>query len=171
MTPIALPELSAGGWIDLVCAVAFGIALLVGAVRGLTGQAARLFALVSGFSAVGALHAETRNLAFFADSPVLALAAAVVGGAVVAVAVRAFVARFLRLVVGQPADAILGAALTGLVCALAIGFAFSVAEMIPADLPGKAAVEESATGRIVRPLARKMAGFKAPAPTTAESAR
>ena len=68
-------------------------------------------------------------------------------------------------------DAILGAALTGLVCALAIGFAFSVAEMIPADLPGKAAVEESATGRSVRPLARKMAGFKAPAPTTAESAR
>ena len=163
MTPIALPELSAGGWIDLLSAVAFGLALLVGAIRGLTGQAARLFALVAGFSAIGAIHSHVRGMAFFAESPVLAFAAAVVGGAAAAMAVHAFVARFLRLVVGQPADAILGAALTGLVCALAIGFAFSVVRLVPSDSLRKAAFEDSATGRLVRPLAEKMSGFRAEA--------
>ena len=160
MTPISLPELSAGGWIDLASAVAFGLALLVGAIRGLTGQAARLFALVAGFSAIGAIHAHVRAMEFFAGSPVLALAASVLGGAVGAIAVRAFVTRFLRLVVGQPADAILGAALTGLVCALAIGFAFSVVELVPSDSLRKAAFEDSATGRIVGPLAERMSGFR-----------
>lgn len=161
MTPISLPELSAGGWIDLLCAVAFGLALLVGAIRGLTGQAARLFALVAGFSAVGAIHSHVRTMEFFSGSPVLALAAAVVGGAAGAVAVRAFVTRFLRLVVGQPADAILGAALTGLVCALAVGFAFSVIKLVPSESLRKAAFEDSAAGRIVRPIAEKMSGFRA----------
>ena len=85
MTPISLPELSAGGWIDLLCAVAFGLALLVGAIRGLTG----------------------------------------------------------------------------LVCALAIGFAFSVVKLVPSESLRKAAFEDSAAGRIVRPIAEKMSGFRA----------
>lgn len=161
----SMPDLGAGDWIDLVCAVFLGISVLVGAVRGLSGQVARLLALAAGLSAAVALHPVVRT-SFFSGSgrsePVLALASAIVAGAVAGIAVRALVSRFIRLVVCQPGDSLIGAALSGALGVVFVCVAFSFVKMLPFEGLQKAAFGDSLSGRLAEPVAAKIVGMSFP---------
>lgn len=163
MAAAAFSSMSAGGWIDLACAVVLGLSVLVGAVRGLTGQAARLFGFVAGLSCTAAVLPALRSSVFSGggrSDAVLAFAAAVVAGAAAGLVVRALVARFLRLIVGQPGDAALGALLSGAVCILAMSFVFAFLWLVPLKGVRHAVFEESVAGGIVGPVAVRAAGIQ-----------
>lgn len=160
----AISSLSAGGAVDLVCAVVFAVSVLLGAVRGLSGQAARLAGFVAGLAAVSFSYAPLKQ-EFFAGSSrseaVLALAGAVVAGVLAALLVRAAVSRFLRLVVSQPADAILGGVLCAAISAVLLSLALSALSLLPVGSLRDAILSDSVSGRIAAVVSGRTVGFPA----------
>ena len=59
----SVPSLSAAGWIDAVCAVLFVVAVVVGSVRGLTGELSRLFAFATALAIVALAYAPIKERA------------------------------------------------------------------------------------------------------------
>lgn len=162
MSCFSLSGVSPGVAIDIVCAVVLAVSIVVGAVRGVSGQAARLAGFAAGLAAIGVVNAPIRD-AFFGDASrsgsILALALAVVVGVIAAFAVRAAVSRFLRLVVSQPADAVIGGALSALVAGAVLSIVLSILCALPIEPLRKTILDESASGRIATEISAKLVGF------------
>lgn len=158
----ALQSISAGGWIDLISIVFLGISILLGAIRGISGQIARVCGFVSGLASISLLRGPI-HASVFGSAPgsgiVLSLSLSIVAGVVIALIVRAAVARFLRLVVSQPCDAVIGAAVSAAVCAVLLSIVLSVVGRLPLGVLSEAATTGSYAGRTAAPVAARLFGF------------
>ena len=155
----SVPVLSAAGWIDAVCAVLFVVAVVVGSVRGLTGELSRLFAFATALAIVALAYAPIKERLFPEDGEgarILAFAAAVLLAAVMGALVRWGAHRFLRMLVGQPVDGIAGAVLAALTLSIALLMVFSFARLLPIPEVRETVFEKSVSGRVALPLVDRL---------------
>jgi uncharacterized membrane protein required for colicin V production len=153
------PSLSAAGWVDAVCAVVLVVAVVVGSVRGLTGELSRLFAFATALAVVALAYAPIRENLLPDDgegSRILAFAGAVLLAAVMGALVRWGVRRFLRMLVGQPVDGIAGAVLAALSTAIVLLMVFSFARLLPIPPVQETLFEKSVSGRVALPLVDRL---------------
>ena len=153
------PSLSAAGWVDAVCAVVLVVAVVVGSVRGLTGELSRLFALATALAVVSLAYAPIRENLLPDDgegSRILAFAGAVLLAAVAGAVVRWGASRFLRMLVGQPADGIAGAVLAAFSTAIVLLMAFSFARLLPIPAVQETVFERSVAGRVALPIVDRL---------------
>ena len=153
------PSLSAAGWVDAVCAVVLVVAVVVGSVRGLTGELSRLFAFATALAVVALAYAPIRENLLPDDgegSRILAFAGAVLLAAVMGALVRWGVRRFLRMLVGQPVDGIAGAVLAAISTAIVLLMAFSFARLLPIPPVQETLFEKSVSGRVALPLVDRL---------------
>ena len=151
----AVPALSAAGWVDAVCAVLLVVAVVVGSVRGLTGELSRLFAFGTALAVVALAYAPLKENLFPEDGEgarVLAFAAAVLLAAVMGALVRWGARRFLRMLVGQPVDGIAGAVLAAITLSIVLLMVFSFARLLPVPAVRETVFEKSVSGRVALPL-------------------
>ena len=156
----SVPALSAAGWVDAVCAVVLVVAVVVGAVRGLTGELARLFAFVTALAVVALAYAPIRENLLPDDgegSRIIAFAGAVLLAAVLGALVRWGARRFLRMLVGQPVDGVAGAVLAALSTSIVLLMVFSFARLLPIQPVQETLFEKSVAGRIALPLVDRLA--------------
>lgn len=154
-----VPSLSAAGWVDAACAVVLVVAVVVGSVRGLTGELSRLFAFATALAVVALAYAPIREHFLPEDGEgarVLAFAAAVLLAAVMGALVRWGVRRFLRMLVGQPVDGIAGAVLAALSTSIVLLMAFSFARLLPIPAVRETLFEKSVSGRVALPLVERL---------------
>ena len=153
------PSLSAAGWVDAVCAVVLVVAVVVGSVRGLTGELSRLFAFVTALAVVALAYAPIRENLLPDDgegSRIIAFAGAVLLAAVMGALVRWGARRFLRMLVGQPVDGVAGAVLAALSTAIVLLMAFSFARLLPIPAVQETLFEKSVSGRVALPLVDRL---------------
>ena len=93
--------------VDIVFFTALIIALIAGTVRGASGEIARLLGLVCG--AAAAYVSYKVLVAKFSIDPALAFAGALVVAVIVVMLTHHTARKIIRLILGQPADAISGA--------------------------------------------------------------
>ena len=149
-----IPQWGAAGWVDAGALVFLGVSVVIGAVRGMAGEFARLLAFAAGLAVLSTSLGPVRAAAFPGDSTsqsVLAFAACVVIAALVGCAVRAAARRFLRLLVGQPADGLLGAVMRGASAVATLVALFAFAKLFPFPALQRTLFEESVSGRAALP--------------------
>ena len=138
MTALALLDnLNAAACIDIAAAVLIIVFCIAGSVRGMAGECARLLALGTGVVVVRLLYPLLKTHVFDGEEipwRILAMVGAIAAAAVAGVLVHWLSKKFIRILVGQPADAIVGAAMAIATTVLAIVF------------------ERSITGRCTKPL-------------------
>lgn len=151
----ALAGLSAAGWVDAAALALLVFAAVVGSVRGLTGELSRLFAFVAGLAVLSLSYRPILESAFPDEAEAgrivsfaLAVLAAGIGGALV----RWGTKRFLKLLVGQPADGIAGAVLAAATTGIALLMVFSFLRLLPLQGLQTAVFETSVSGRAARPF-------------------
>lgn len=159
----ALPE-TFGRGIDLVALVLLVFCAVRGALRGLTGEVARtaglLAALAAGYGTSGLWG--TLALRWFPDGGgttargLVVVAGVVVVATLAAHAVRWAVDRFLRLLLDQPANAVLGVVAGGLRAVLLLLAFFLVASLVAYGEVGRVLFEGSAAGRVARPAVQRL---------------
>lgn len=146
---------SAAGWIDAVAVTVIALSAVAGAVRGLGGELGRIAACIAGVAAGCFVHAPIRERVFSggADSyAALAVAAAAVVAVLAGLLVKWAVGRFLRVLVGQPADSVLGAVFCCASSAAVMLAVFAVARIVPLEPVRKTVFEKSASGRFAAPI-------------------
>ena len=160
MSPFAaVPSLSAAGWVDAVCAVLLVVAVVVGSVRGLTGELSRLFAFGTALAVVALAYAPVRENFFPEDGEaarILAFAAAALLAAVLGALARWGASRFLRMLVGQPVDGVAGAVLAALTLSIVLLLVFSFARLLPVPAVRETVFEKSVAGRVALPLVDRL---------------
>lgn len=154
MTYTAIATLSAANAVDIAVLALLFIFCIAGTMRGLTGELARLLA-ISACVAVGMiLHPVMReSLITGSEIPWRILAAVATSAAAAAsgALVHWIVRKFLKVIIGQPADAIMGGifatATTVIVILLVLFFLYE----LPNDRIHDVVFSESTTGRIAEP--------------------
>lgn len=161
----AFPE-TFGNGIDLVALLLLAFCAVRGGIRGLTGEVARvaglLAALAAGYWTSGLWGAVAlRWLPERADAygrGLVVVAGLVVAATLAALIVRGLVDRFLRLLLDQPANAVLGVVAGGLRAALLLLAFFLVASLVAYGNMGRVLFEESLAGRVARPAVQGLRG-------------
>lgn len=152
----SLPSLSAAGWIDAAVLALLVVAAVLGAVRGLAGELARLLAFATGLAVLSGASGPVRANLFpgeGASQAVLAFAVTVVAAALAGSAAGAGARRFLRLLVGQPADGIFGAMLRVCTTGAVLLAVFAFLRLLPSDNVGDVVFRQSVSGRTAAPYA------------------
>lgn len=150
-----LDNLNAAACIDIAAAVLVIVFCIAGSVRGMAGECARLLALGTGVVVVRLLYPLLKAHAFSGEEipwRILAMAGAIVAAAVAGVLVHWLSKKFLRILVGQPADAIIGAAMAMATTVLAIVVALFFLYSVPGEGFHETVFEKSVTGRCAKPL-------------------
>lgn len=154
-SPLAqVPQLTAAGWIDAAALAFIGVSVVIGAVRGMAGEFSRLLAFAAGLAVLSVSLGPIRSAAFPGDAAsqsVLAFAASVVLASLAGCAVHAAARRFLRLLVGQPADGLLGAVMRGASAAATIVAVFAFIKLLPFPAVRRTVFKESVSGRAALP--------------------
>ena len=115
--------LSPADVLDIAIAVMVAVSFVIGLVKGFSGAVAHIAALLGAFAANRLLGPPWRTLCseWFASSRFLCAAVSIVGGILVAVVVGWLVWRLtdrcIRLLVPQPANALLGGLLSAMAAA------------------------------------------------------
>ncbi len=146
---------SAAGWVDAIVAVALALAALAGAIRGLGGELGRIAACIVGITVGYFAHAPIRQNVFTGSAEtyaVLAVAATAVAAVLAGLLAKWLVSRFLRILIGQPADSILGAVLCCFSSAVVLLAVFAVVRMIPIGSVQETVFEKSMSGRFASPI-------------------
>ena len=152
---VVLANITLPGCIDAVVVtllVVFGIA---GTVRGLAGECARLLALGAGVAVAFLLYPLLRTHLFVHPElpwKILTLAGTVLGSSAAGLLVHSVTRRFLRIIIGQPADAILGGIIALITTSIAIVVVLFFVHAIPLSGMHNAVFKQSASGRISEPL-------------------
>ena len=156
MTALALLDhLNAAACIDIAAAVLVIVFCIAGSVRGMAGECARLLALGTGVVVVRLLYPLLKTHVFDGEEipwRILAMVGAIVAAAVAGVLVHWLSKKFIRILVGQPADAIIGAAMAIATTVLAIVVALFFLYAVPNSSLHETVFERSVTGRCTRPL-------------------
>ena len=155
---VSVPVLSAAGWVDAAVAVLRALSLVFGAVRGLAGEVSRRLAFGTGLAVLAVAYPFVRSF-FPAEGEahsVLAFAATVLLAAIAGAVVRAFARRFLKLLVGQPADSVIGAFLRLATTSIAVLTVFAFLRLLPIEAVRRVVFEESVSGRTALPLVERL---------------
>lgn len=146
---------SAAGWIDAIVAVVAAIAVLSGAIRGLGGELGRIAACIVGITVGFFAHAPIRANLFPGSAEtyaVLAIAATAVAAILAGLLAKWLVGKFLRILIGQPADSILGAVFAGISAAVVLLAVFAVVRVIPLDSVQETVFKKSMSGQFAAPV-------------------
>lgn len=150
-----LDNVNAAACIDIAVAVLVIVFCIAGSVRGMAGECARLLALGTGVAVVRLVYPLLKTHAFDGEEipwRILAMVGAIVAAAVAGVLVHWLSKKFIRILVGQPADAIIGAAMAMATTVLAIVVALFFLYAVPSEGLHEAVFERSITGRCTLPL-------------------
>ena len=157
----SLPSLSVAGWIDVAVLALLGIAAVLGAVRGLAGELARLLAIATGMAVLSGASGPVRAHLFpgeGASQTILAFALTVVAAGLAGSAAGAGARRFLKLLVGQPADGILGAFVRVCTTGAVLLAVFAFLRLLPSEQVEDVVFRQSVSGRVAAPYADWIAG-------------
>lgn len=156
MTALALLDnLNAAACIDIAAAVLIIVFCIAGSVRGMAGECARLLALGTGVVVVRLLYPLLKTHVFDGEEipwRILAMVGAIAAAAVAGVLVHWLSKKFIRILVGQPADAIVGAAMAIATTVLAIVVGLFFLYSVPSESLHEIVFERSITGRCTKPL-------------------
>ncbi len=147
-TPGTVTDLAA------VCATAAGC--IAGGIRGLTGEIARIVSVAAAVGVAYAVSGPMGGLAagwFGAGSPgagIGKVAGTVVAAVLAGGLVRVAVDKFLRILVGQPANAILGVLSGGVKMATLAGAVLWLLHMIPVEWVRDTLIGSSHVWNLVR---------------------
>lgn len=150
-----IDQITAAGCIDATAITLIVIFCIAGSVRGLAGECGRFFALASGIAITLLLYPLLKNhLLTGPELPwkVLSMIGAILVAAIVGLLVNFLTKKFFRIIVGQPADAIIGAIVSMLTTSIAIVVACFFLYSLPNDRIQKTLFQDSMTGRLSEPL-------------------
>lgn len=150
-----LASLTLPGCIDAVVVTLLVIFCVAGTVRGLAGECARFLALGAGVAIAFLLYPVLRTHVFaHPELPwkMLTLAGTVLASAAAGLLVHSVTRKFLRIIIGQPADAILGGIIALITTSIAIVVVLFFVHAIPLSGMHDAVFKQSASGRISEPL-------------------
>ncbi|MGI5868589.1 MAG: CvpA family protein [Kiritimatiellia bacterium] len=150
-----LDSLNVAASIDIAAAVLVLVFCIAGSVRGLAGECARLLALGAGVVVLRLVYPLLKTEVFTGEEvpwKILAMAGAIIAAAAIGALVHYLSKKFIRILVGQPADAIIGAALATATTLLAILVALFFLYTLPGETFHKTVFEQSITGRTAKPL-------------------
>ena len=146
--------------IDVLVIVLLIIGLICGAYYGLAHECARLFAFTVGITVafqagpfINKLFPQDK-LTWEIIALALILALALIVGVIIAFVTR----RFLRLLIGQPMDGILGAVATLLTTGIIIFVIFFFLYQVPVEKVKTIVFEDSVAGKTAQPLIEEVKG-------------
>ena len=160
----ALATLSPGDWVDIGCAAAVLFSIVLGGVRGLSGELPIWLGWVCGGLAGWCSYGPARDflltLGYLQTHPELTVAAGVVVAVLLAwglaTLVRMALERLFKAVSKKPADHVLGA-LAGLIrAALLLFFACAVLLLVPWKRGHRVFCHESRIGRFATPCTAEL---------------
>lgn len=150
-----LEDINAAACVDVAVLILLIVFCIAGSVRGFAGECARLLAIGSGVAATILLYPLLRASVFSGPEipwKILSMAAAVAAAALTGVLVHWLSRKFLRIIVGQPADSIIGAVFAMVTTALTLLVILFFLHGLPHAGLYDAVFRESITGRISEPL-------------------
>lgn len=157
-----IEHITLAGCIDIAALALLLIFCIAGSVRGLAGECGRFLALGAGVAVTIFLYPLLKTHFFSGPEipwKILAIASAVVAAAIVALIVNFLTKKFLRIIIGQPADSIFGAIVSVFTTAGVIVVVFFFLHSLPDSSLRNALFQESITGRISEPLIRYAHGI------------
>lgn len=157
-----IEHISLAGCIDVAALALLLIFCIAGSVRGLAGECGRFFALGSGIAVTIILYPLLKAHVFTGPEipwKILAIAGAVVVAAIVALITNFLTKKFLRIIIGQPADSIFGAIVSVFTTAGAIVVVFFFLHSLPDGDLRNTLFQETITGRVSEPLIRYAQGM------------
>ena len=140
--------------VDIAFVAIMLLACMAGSVRGASGEISRLLSLVCGVAAAYVLNGAFRSS--FNLSAIMAAAAAIAVGVVVALLANVVARKFIRLIFGQPADAIAGAVMSVAGALIICVLLLCVAHLLVGEETGKAVFEDSFAGKSLAPAVRRI---------------
>lgn len=150
-----IDQITAAGCIDATALTLIVVFCIAGSVRGLAGECGRFFALASGIAITLLLYPLLKTNIFAGSElpwKVLSMVGAILVAAIVGLLVNFLTKKFLRVIVGQPADAIIGAIVSMLTTSIAIVVLCFFLYSLPNERIQKTLFQDSITGRISEPL-------------------
>ena len=150
-----IDQITAAGCIDATAIALIVIFCIAGSVRGFAGECGRFFALASGIAITLLLYPLLKTHVFDGSElpwKVLSMVGAILVAAIVGLLVNFLTKKFLRIIVGQPADAIIGAIVSMLTTSIAIVVACFFLYSLPNERIQKTLFQDSMTGRLSEPL-------------------
>lgn len=152
-----IEHITLAGCIDVAALALLLIFCIAGSVRGLAGECGRFFALGAGIAVTLFLYPLLKANVFPGPEipwKILAIAGAVVVAAIVALITNFLTKKFLRIIIGQPADSIFGAIVSVFTTAGAIVVVFFFLNSLPESALKDTLFQESITGQVSEPLIR-----------------
>lgn len=146
---------TAANVVDVAVLILLFIFCIGGTMRGLAGELARLLGISTSTAAGVLLYPLVREqLASGGEVPWVVLAAAVVivVSAVIGAAVYSVVRKFLKVIIGQPADSIIGGVFATMTTAIVILIVLFFVYTVPHEKLHTTLYEESITGRLSKPI-------------------
>ncbi len=150
-----IDQISAAGCIDATAITLIVVFCIAGSVRGLAGECGRFFALAAGIAVALVLYPLLKTHLFTGSElpwRILSMVGAILAAAVVGLLVNHLTRKFLRIIVGQPADSIIGAIVSMLTTAIAIVVIFFFLHSLPNEGVRQTIFQDSMTGRLSEPL-------------------
>lgn len=150
-----LEDVNAAVCIDVAVLVLLIVFCIAGSVRGFAGECARLLAIGSGVAVTSLLYPVLRALVFSGPEipwKILSMAGAVAAAALVGVLVHWLSRKFLRIIIGQPADSIIGAVFAMITTAITLLVILFFLHSMPHSGIHNTIFEASVSGRISEPL-------------------
>lgn len=150
-----IDQITTAGCIDATAITLIVVFCIAGSVRGLAGECGRFFALAAGIAITLVLYPILKAQIFTgAELPwkILAMVSALLVAAVVGLLVNHLTKKFLRIIIGQPADSIIGAIVSMLTTAGTIVVIFFFLHSLPSEGIRQTLFQDSMTGRLSEPL-------------------
>ncbi len=150
-----IEQITTAGCIDATAITLIVVFCIAGSVRGLAGECGRFLALASGIATILLLYPLLKSNIFTGSElpwKVLSMVGAILVAAIVGLLVNFLTKKFFRIIVGQPADAIIGAIVSMLTTAIAIVVACFFLYSLPNERIQKNLFQDSMTGRLSEPL-------------------
>jgi uncharacterized membrane protein required for colicin V production len=140
--------------VDLAFLAIMLLACLAGSLRGASGEIARLLSLVAGVAAAVFLNNFLQSS--LGATQALAAPCALLGGVAALLLVNRLARKGVRLIVGQPADSILGAAMAAAGAFLVFIAALCAVHLVASERINKEILTESFAGRLAAPVAERI---------------
>ncbi len=150
-----IDQITLAGCIDATAITLIVVFCIAGSVRGLAGECGRFFALATGIATTLVLYPLLKTHVFTGTElpwKILAMIGAILVAAVVGLLVNHITRKFLRIIVGQPADSIIGAIVSMITTAIAIVVIFFFLHSLPNEEIRQTIFQDSMTGRLSEPL-------------------
>ena len=151
---IVANSLSVANIIDIVVLVLLFVFCITGTMRGLTGELARLLGL-SATMATGILFYSPLRHQMPSDEfswTVISVAVTVLVAVAAGTLVYLIIRKFLKIIIGQPTDAIMGGIFATITTSIIIYIILFFLYSVPGKTLNKTLYENTVSGRLAKPL-------------------